>query len=338
MSPDNSSKRMLFISPKFFGYEADIQAAFEKLGLVVDFIDERPHNSALARALVRVFPKLIGGRIERYYREQRVRIRNRVYDYVFLLKGEVIPEWFLKEIWIANPNAKRIFYTYDSLSNSPSSLRHLDSFHVCWTIDYEDAVSDHRMQVLPLFYTEEFYPQEDEPRTHDISFVGTVHSGRYNAIKTLFLPFPRVFEFFYCPALWYFVLSKYILRGDFRYVRYQDISFTKLTRREVAGIFRGSVAVADIQRQGQTGLTMRTFEVLASGASLITTNDFAKRLEPEISKKVLVLNEFASADSQRKAKMFIEKARSDTTSPVGMSKYSINRWAETLLNSPGVSI
>jgi hypothetical protein len=332
MNNFSDSKRMLFISPKFFGYEHDIQVAFENLGLKVDFIDERPHNSAVARALVRVMPRLLAGTIKSHYAQQSKRIYNNRYDYVFLLKGEVVPESFLEEIWAANPDAQRVFYTYDSLNNTPASRRHLGRFDTCWTIDYEDAANEPDLHVLPLFYTRDFRPRDDARRAHEIAFVGTVHSGRYDAVKSLFSKFSKTFAFFYCAAPWYFFLSKYLVRGEFRTVRYNDVSFTKLSRGDVAQIFRDSIAVADIQRRGQSGLTMRTFEVLASGSSLITTNHFAARLGPEISKKVLVLDDFVSSDSQRRAEQFIEKVKADSSPPTDMIKYSIDQWAKTLLD------
>lgn len=326
-----TTKRMLFISPQFFGYERDIQAAFEKLGLEVDFIDERPNNSAIARAAVRVYPRLMAGKIDRHYKKQEAFIRSKVYDYVFLLKGEVIPDQFIQVIRDGSPDARYIFYTYDSLSNTRTSARHLEIFDQCWTIDYEDADRVPKLGLLPLFYAKEFHSGSSEARAHDVSFVGTVHSGRYEAIRSLFSQFGKVYSFFYCPALWYFLVSKYLVGGDFRGVRYRDVSFGKLSRDTVAGIFRDSVAVADIQRHGQTGLTMRTFEVLASGAALITTNKHVRQLGPEINKKVLVLDEMTSKESQDLAKAFVNRMRTQSLPPVGMSAHSVDEWAKQLL-------
>lgn len=324
-------KRMLFISPKFFGYESAIQSAFEELGIEVDFVDERPNNSALARALVRVMPQLMGRHIRLHYEKQRAWIKHRRYDYVFLLKGEVVPEVFLDEVWKFNPSAKRIFYTYDSLSNTPSSRRHLSSFEHCWTIDYNDAHLEPRLKVLPLFFTPDFYPSANQDRPYELSFVGTVHSGRYQAISALTSKFSNPFRFFYCPAPWYFFLSKYVMRGDFSQVAYRDVSFEKLGRGDVADVFRKSIAVADMQRRGQTGLTMRTFEVLASGSSLITTNKQVLNLGAEIGEKVLVLEDFTSKESEQRARLFVEKVKAHDSVPSDMARYSIAAWARTLL-------
>lgn len=326
-------RRMLFISPKFFGYESSMQHAFEELGVEVDFIDERPNNSALARAVIRAMPRLMGWQIRRHYSQQQSLIRNKRYDYVFLLKGEVVPDDFLDEVWRLNPAAKRIFYTYDSLVNTPMSQRHLRSFDHCWTIDYSDAEVEPQLKVLPLFYTPDFSPAADsQDRPYELSFVGTVHSGRYEAVTALMAKFKNPFRFFYCPAPWYFFLSKYLLGGDFSRVAYDDVSFKKLNRREVAEVFRNSIAVADIQRRGQSGLTMRTFEVLASGAALITTNRHVSLLGATIGQKVLVLDDFTTEDSQEKARSFVERVKGNRQPPSNMDDYSLRSWAVKLLD------
>lgn len=331
MTQEFQGKRLLFIAPKFFGYERDMQNAFEGLGLEVDFIDERPDNSGITKAIVRVAPQIMQRRIRRYYQDQQRKIAGRRYDYVFLLKGEVVPDFFLTAVQSTSPTAQRIFYTYDSISNSPSAQRHVKTFDQCWTIDYDDASRYENLQVLPLFYAPDFRPPQNSRRPFDTSFVGTVHSGRYKAISALMAGMNDIYKFFYCPATWYFFVSKYILKTEFKDVAYRDVSFNTMSREEVAATFRSSVTVADIQRKGQSGLTMRTFEVLASGSSLITTNREVMRLGSEINAKVLVLDDFSTKKSRLEVELFIERVRSDISAPDSMSEYSVERWAQKLL-------
>ena len=42
-------KRILYISPKFFGYENKIKQELEDLGAIVDFFDDRPSNDFITK-------------------------------------------------------------------------------------------------------------------------------------------------------------------------------------------------------------------------------------------------------------------------------------------------
>ena len=52
----------------------------------------------------------------------------------------------------------------------------------------------------------------------------------------------------------------------------KKLSFKKLEHSEIGEIYRNTFAVLDINKPFQLGLTMRTFEALAAGKKLLTTN------------------------------------------------------------------
>jgi spore maturation protein CgeB len=186
---------------------------------------------------------------------------------------------------------------------------------------------------LPLFYTEEFKPlpsdNESQPRRFSTSFVGTLHTERYAYAKKIFHGRSATFGYFYVQARWYFAVVKY-LTAEHKHVPWRDVSFQKLSRQQVSEIFRDSVAVVDIPRRGQSGLTMRTFEVLASGSVLATTNAAVTR-EPffDPDRIVLLPNELDDA-GLHDALSRLDSMKPPAGPPVGFETYSLESWVRSI--------
>lgn len=329
-------ERCLFIGPKFFGYENDISEAIERAGLTVDFIDERPLNSPWMRAILRIKPSLVGRVIQKHFADQLKIIRDRSYTLIFVLKGEVVPLAFLEEVKRRNLGARFVFYTFDSVSNSANFLGIAHIFDRKFSFDYQDCESYPELELLPLFYAADFTDRRGErPPRVELAFVGTLHSGRYAAVTSITKYFDPVFEYFYCPARWYYWLSKYVTR-EFKNVPRGAVSFEKMSRDSVASTFRDSRAVIDIQRIGQAGLTMRTFEVLASGAGLITTNKYVDRLPPELRRRTLYIERLSEGSSPSKVREFLATLEDNPEVSNDIKKFSIDAWASKLLGQPSV--
>jgi hypothetical protein len=180
-----------------------------------------------------------------------------------------------------------------------------------------------------LFYAPEFINETGgvEPkRVHTISFVGTLHSNRYNTIKNLFSKFDNAFIFYYLPAKWLFVWNK-MTNKIYRNLKWSEISFNKLSKKEVADIFKSSKSVLDIQRYSQTGLTMRTFEVLAAGAVLITTNTYVKFADFYNDDNIIVLEDIDRPGNEEMIKIRLRSIVHDNkTLKMSLEKYFINNW------------
>jgi hypothetical protein len=327
-----SQPHVLFISPSFFGYEEDIVGEFTRRGYQVTFLDERPSNSPLMRAFARVAKSIIHRKIARYYRSALRNLWSTPFSLVIVIKGEVVPSWFLQELRARNLNARFVFYTFDSLGNASNCLSILHLFDRRLTFDINDASSRRDFEYLPLFYAPRFRPPDGAvaQRTYRASFIGTLHSDRYRFVTNTLRSAPRTFAFFYVQARWYFFIVKYITRSQ-RRVPWSAVSFTTLNNGRVAEIFRNSEIVIDMQRDGQAGLTMRTFEVLASGAALVTTN---KAIEDEPfydPDRILVVDlEFTSAEEVAVAMSYLS---APSTPPPGFNEYSLTRWVDRIVSA-----
>ncbi len=326
---DLKKKSVLFISPAFFGYEISIRDAILENGYNVDFFDERTSNNSFLKAIFRVRKNLVKWLINKYYKNIAEQIKDKSYNYFLLIKGEVVPEWFILKFKAQNPSAKLIYYTYDSFNNNNSnSLFILKHFHERYSFDFEDVKNNPSLKLKHLFYTNEFINKNavSGTRQYSMSFVGTLHSNRYTTIKYFFNKFNDTFIFFYLPAKWLFVWDK-IINQLYRNIKWQEVSFNKLSKKQVADIFKTSKSVLDIQRFGQTGLTMRTFEVLAAGAVLITTNSYIKYADFYNDADIVILEDLNTPLIENEIKHKIETLEfGNKVIPKSLEKYHVINW------------
>ncbi|MDO8383188.1 MAG: hypothetical protein Q7T17_09450 [Microbacterium sp.] len=318
--------RILVVSPAFFGYERAITEAFREQGHDAVFLDERPSNLPAVRAIVRAFPWVLRRKINRHYRRALAELGNESFEGVVVIKGEVVPAWFLAEIVRLNPSARMVYYTFDSIKNSPQGQRILGYFHRKFSFDPADVAAYPSFELKPLFFPDDFRPGDAE-RDLDISFVGTLHGDRYPFIQAVAAQIPpeRRKLYYYLPARWFFFLRKLSSRG-LRGVSQREVSFTPLARSEVVRTAQRSRVVIDLQREGQTGLTMRTFEVLATGAAIITANE-AIREQPFFSnERVLVVPRAPERVDTNIVSAFIARQPDVGTAPPGFDEYSLSAW------------
>ncbi|SNR14904.1 lipopolysaccharide biosynthesis protein [Tenacibaculum jejuense] len=281
-----NNKKILFFSVKLFSIENKIENKLSSLGAIVDYYDERPSNSILVKGLIRLKRDLYKRRIDNYYRKILYEIKDKEYDFLFLIKGEVIPEFFLKKFCESNPSAKRIFYTWDSFNNNNNSKKILKYFQSKITFDSYDA-KQFGLDLQPLFFFDSFKGiKKINNFKHHLLFIGTAHSDRYilaNKIvdwcndKEL-----SSYTFFYLQGrIVYFF--KRIFDSTFKYFDYKKLSFKSLTEQDIIDLYKDSNVILDINHPSQKGLTMRTLEAVGARKKIITTN-------PEI-KKYIFYNE-----------------------------------------------
>lgn len=270
-----ANKKVLFISVKFFGYEELIKKELEALGAEVDWFDERPSNSFLAKAILRVKKRFYLFQIVRYYRALIAAIRDRRYDYFLLIKGETCPRFFIEYLKKQNPKMRSIFFAWDSLRNSNNCLEVLDLFDERFTFDPSDALK-HNIRHRPLFFAE-CYADLAVPaqQGYDLAFIGTLHSDRYLVIQNVRNCCERYhlnfFVFYFLPSRILFWLRK-LRSAQFRHFSYAEVSFSRLNHQKVLQVYGQSKAILDIHHPWQQGLTIRSLEALGAGRKLITTN------------------------------------------------------------------
>lgn len=319
-------KRILFISPRFFNYEKAIIERLTESGARVDFYDERPSNTALTKGIIRVKPNLYEKRINVYYQNIQNQVKDKTYDYFLLIKGEAIPFSFLEEFKKNHPNTLRIFYTYDTVEEYPKFKELMPYFDKNISFETKD-VKAHSFLFRPLFYLDQYHsPNDKEKHLYDIVFIGSAHSDRYligekvNEIsKRLNL---KTYFYYYAPSQWVYFFKK-LFDKNFKKFDLKKLSFQKLSHIEISEIYQNSLAVLDINKPFQFGLSMRTFETLVSGKKLITTNPEIKKYPIYNSNNILIIDrENIIIDPE-----FFQTEFEELTDPA-LYKMSLESWLE----------
>jgi len=326
--------RALLVAPRFFGYEHDVAEAIRRRGYDVDFVDERPTNSSFGRAALRRGRALLSRPIDRYYRAQVAAGRTSGYAVVLVVRAEIVPRWFLERVRADSPGARLVLYTWDSIANNPNMVGVADIFDRRVSFEPGVAAGGVAFDHVPLFYGPEYRPlPSGTERDYDVAFVGTLHSDRFRFVQEVIARFPNSFVHLYVPARWY--LSYLRLRDPrLRGLAPSQVSDRKLSRTEVADVFRRSRAVLDMQHENQSGLTIRSFETIASGAYLVTTNQAALHSELGATGRVIVVGSQPTPDDLGRVEAALRAADGMTGAPADFDAYSVDAWLGRVLDDP----
>jgi hypothetical protein len=268
-------KNVLLICPNFFGYEKRIAEAFTQIGWNVDYLDERPSNHWLFKVIQRLSCIFTKKFVFNYYSNFFKKIPDDKYNLVFCVNIESIDTDVLTLISNKFPNAKRVLYMWDGINNKPRYIHLMHHFHKCFSFDPLDCAAHECLTFQPLFYSKEFDEKNKLDIEYDFSFIGTVHADRLHILKKLekqaLAKGKRVYFYFYYPNKLLFLLRCFCSK-DVTFKDFARISFEPLDYSVMHNIILQSGCVIDIHHESQSGLTMRTIEVLGTGTRVMTTN------------------------------------------------------------------
>lgn len=280
---DISGKKILFFVPAFFGYENKIVKKMEDMGASVDMYDVRSVTSAKDRALLKISPKIFATKSQEYYEKIIEDNKGKDYDYILVVKCDMTPESVLIRFRKEYPNAKLCLYLWDSIDNIPGVLDKFKYFDTLHSFDMEDCRKHPVLKFRPLFYADEFRKElSQEEKKYDVSFAGTIHSDRYAVIKEVrkIVAEKGLSSYWFC-----YLQSKFIYyfykatKKEFADTKITDFDLEKKGSEQIASIVDQSKIVLDIQHPKQTGLTMRTIEMVGMNKKLITTNASIKNYD-----------------------------------------------------------
>lgn len=291
------NKKILFIAPSFFSYEQKIAKKMTDLGAQVDFYDERSITNYYSKALLKIYPQIFYKKSNEYYNVILKKIFANNYDYVFVIKCEMMPTEIIIKMKNLFRNAIFCLYLYDSLKNIKDISNKLRYFDRVFSFDRIDAENHKNIIFRPLFFLDEYRrtkvcPTENEYQ-FDLSFLGTIHSDRFAIIKEIRKICDdwglKFFSFQYLQSGFMYYCYK-ILKNEFRETSKNDFNYEKLESVNIAEIVDKSKVILDIQHPQQTGLTMRTIEMIGMNKKLITTNQDIKNYDFYDPYNILVID------------------------------------------------
>ncbi|MEG0239047.1 MAG: hypothetical protein RR568_02740 [Anaerorhabdus sp.] len=273
-------KNILFFSPAFFNYEQIIKDKMEELGAFVDMYDERSVTKAIDRALVKISPKIFSNRSQRYYENIIKQNKGKLYDYILIVKCDMTPIVILEKLKEEYPNAKMCLYLWDSIDNISGVTDKFKFFDILHSFDKNDCKIYPELKFRPLFYADEFrHILRDKPYKYDICFAGTIHSDRYAVIKQVkqIAKTNNMSIYLFCYLQSKFIYYFYkVTKKEFRRTRISDFDLEMKSSDELVNIIDDSRITLDVQHPKQTGLTMRTIEMIGMNKKMITTNEAIK--------------------------------------------------------------
>lgn len=293
--------KLAIIGLSTFGYFERLAGHITRCGVEARFFDERPSNDVATKLTLRLLPK---GLSRLLVKKQLTALCDGIiagnHTHVLVIFAELIGPAELQRL---KDNGIKVFrYTWDSVGNRPS-VRKLDHLMAAiGSFDPEDC-RNHGYHYIPL-YSETV--QSDDlsafaERPNDFYLCGTMHSVRARRIEEQCV----THNWSILLKLFYHSRKLFVLKNlhDLTTLRMTSrISETGFKHAETLEDCRRSKVVLDINHPRQQGLTMRTFETIAQGAVLLSTNRMAvSLLDPVLQGRIVLLDDKDFAGSMQRA-------------------------------------
>jgi hypothetical protein len=320
---------LLFIPNGQGNYGTAVINELKKRGANVVIHDERPSSSTLTKIGFRLAKEKMEYFFLYYLKKIISENRTISFDFVLVIRAEAFTPLSMKLLRNSFPKAKFILYLWDSISNTNTSAL-FPYFDRTLSFDRKDALKlglIHR----PLFFIDDYRTNADVVDVNiDVLFVGKVHSDRYSFVKG----FESVlsengytsFFYFYLPSRLVYYQMK-MSNPTFKTARFKDFKYNSIPASQAATLLGKSRVSLDAQHPSQTGLTMRTIEVLGAKRKLITTNQDIKSYDFFNSENILVVD-------RRNPKFDFDFIRSPYVEIPNLiyEKYSLQSWIDDLFD------
>ncbi len=296
-------------------------------GANVYSFDERPSQSSFSKILIRLFKDRIPGIFISYLKKIVKSLEGTHIDYVLVVRGEAFKVEPVKYLKSQFPSAKFILYLWDILQVN-DQIEASKLYDKVLTFDENDAINNPHMIFRPTFFHPDFLADNCKKSTGEISdvlFIGTLNPYRYKLFCKLDEQLSSEFVFkkyFYIPSR--IVLFKDRLR-DRSYAKKYPFHFEPMGLFESIYEMQHTRSLIDVTylSTGQSGLSMRAYEALASGVKYITTNGnicYSDFYDPN---NILVLD----PENPVFPKDFLESEFKPIPSQI-LQRYSIKTWVD----------
>lgn len=323
-----ASKKVLFIGIGFYDYEESIIKEFQKLDYEVDYFCEVPPNNLIYRFYSRMKNKNKFQEINRLHVVEIANSCGAYYDLVFVIKCENMTIDTLEIIKSKNPKAKFVLYLWDSVERISNIESKFEYFDKVFSFDRLDCIANGNLIFNPLFFRDEYVNNSKvEKPEFDIYHLGWYHSDRLalikkinaycerNNLKSKMILFVGYFS--------YLIQSLFggELKGSRKFLVFKSVS-AMLNRQFIIE----SRATLDIAHPNQSGLTMRTIELLGMRKKMITTNSDIVNYDFYHSNNILVIDRGNPVFD----KEFFKVPYSQIPKEI-ISKYSITNWLKRMV-------
>ena len=324
-----NGKKVLFFA--LSGYSKGICEQMRKLGLEVDYYNDKPDDGVITKTLGRLKVSFFEKVLENYYEGIILKNQEKTYDYILVIRGEYTPIKSLKLMKEKFSNAKLILYMWDSVTNNKGIEKKWDCFDRVITFDRKDYLENKdTIEFRPLFYYEDYLPKcECDEAKYDIAFIGTGHGDRFTIVKSVEKECEEkglsCFTYMFLPHKLIFFYNK-LFNPYFKGAKMRDFHYEQLPFETVYKVYSESKCVMDVESITQTGLTMRTIEMIGLHKKLITTNADIENYDFYHASN----NEVVDRDDFRINKDFIKEDYQELSRDI-YEKYSLSGWIDDII-------
>lgn len=286
-----SSKKILFIGIGFYDYEQSIIEELKRLGYKVDYYCETPAETIKYKFYRKYLPQKTHDLRAKWIMHIAEKC-NTDYEIIFVIKCEYLSAEALTVIKSKNIQAKFILYLWDSIARIPDIKSKFHFFHKIFSFDRKDCLLHNDFIFNPLFFRQEYNGEESQNSfVYDIYHMGWFHSDRLKIIKQIdtycIKNKLRTLLKVYTGYGGYLIQQIFggELRNCKRYLIFKPISAIE-NRKNILH----SKAVLDIAHGLQSGLTMRTIELVGMSRKIITTNIDIKNYDFYDPNNILIID------------------------------------------------
>jgi hypothetical protein len=320
-----SGRRVLLLHPAFFGIDVALAAALRSLGAEVESWSTRPSSSVMAKAMLRLVPGLAERVIARTLWRRIARIDAGSFDTVVVVKSEGVSVAILDLLRRRLPNAAFHAYLFDSVRNYPRVLAKLHCFDRVLSFDPADCAERPGWIYRPLFAADCYWRVESRG-AGSVYSLGSFHPERARVLsrfvqRSMAAGIDGAHDLLF--RGWIDSLrSTRVRMGSHVRIMHAPISADEAARR-----FGEHAAILDIHHPAQSGLTLRTFEALASGRNLITTNPAVRDHEFFDPMRIQIIDRHAPAVDPE----FLLLPPAPVPLPRLSARYGVRGWAVDLV-------
>lgn len=320
--------RVLILSPSTFGYERRITAAVGEVGHDVLWHDERIGNSITVKVLTRLrLVRFVPGFMAFHVNKIISAAKSIDAETILIVNPETLRTIDYRKVREAFPNSRIVIYKWDSLKQKPLDEETYKWVDAIYSFDPDDCKKDHRLKHWPLFHCHKARQEPNEQPTYqyDFAFVGSAHLRRIKLLakaeRQLNAAQRPYFFKLVSPSPFHHLIFV-IARKWFGYT--SDLSLKALDYSDYLNVISQSRCILDVEFQRQSGLTMRTIEVVFSGTPLATTNTELKHYEFYDANRMFFLDEDKlMMPSLENADQLVDEEL--------YNKYSITNWVNLVL-------
>lgn len=297
MNQKLKGKRILILVPEIKPLNTQIVDTLRNLGAEVESITDIlfPYNPISKVGIMHGLRKVIY-RFKNYnhkYHSNFKYIWGGKWDYFICFNGFSLQEDFVKILRTHNPSIKCFLYLWDSLNIFRFEKNFL-FFDKAYSFDLQDS-QQYGIEYLPLFWVPSNIDQKRNPlkKKYEISFIGKLHSDRYEFIKKIEAECNAKDISYYFKIIitdkgsrliellrhiTFEICHFFSQKRDYRYeivtekIKDPILSFDYIPFVEVENIIKNSNVILDIQLPNQTGYTNRMIQSLSEGKIVLTTN------------------------------------------------------------------